>query len=94
MPFSLPGNLIPRHQELFYKNPVFAGVRLPEIKETVPLERRYPKLSEVVIDLAKVINTFFFFLLFLTGNLHYVYLIFSFFPGLLDLFGQQFPLTT
>nr|XP_045737732.1 cyclin-dependent kinase-like 2 [Mirounga angustirostris] len=47
------GNLIPRHQELFYKNPVFAGVRLPEIKETEPLERRYPKLSEVVIDLAK-----------------------------------------
>ncbi|OWK13694.1 CDKL2, partial [Cervus elaphus hippelaphus] len=47
------GNLIPRHQELFYKNPVFAGVRLPEIKETVPLERRYPRLSEVVIDLAK-----------------------------------------
>ncbi|XP_045388786.1 cyclin-dependent kinase-like 2 [Lemur catta] len=47
------GNLIPRHQELFYKNPVFAGVRLPEIKETEPLERRYPKLSDVVIDLAK-----------------------------------------
>ncbi|MBZ3888024.1 Cyclin-dependent kinase-like 2 [Sciurus carolinensis] len=50
------GNLIPRHQELFYKNPVFAGVRLPEIKETEPLERRYPKLSEVVIDLAKDTN--------------------------------------
>uniref|UniRef100_A0A8C3YMW4 Cyclin-dependent kinase-like 2 n=1 Tax=Catagonus wagneri TaxID=51154 RepID=A0A8C3YMW4_9CETA len=47
------GNLIPRHQELFYKNPVFAGVRLPEIRETVPLERRYPTLSAVVIDLAK-----------------------------------------
>uniref|UniRef100_A0A2K6GMY5 Cyclin-dependent kinase-like 2 n=1 Tax=Propithecus coquereli TaxID=379532 RepID=A0A2K6GMY5_PROCO len=47
------GNLIPRHQELFYKNPVFAGVRLPEIKETEPLERRYPKLPDVVIDLAK-----------------------------------------
>ncbi|XP_062054649.1 cyclin-dependent kinase-like 2 isoform X1 [Lepus europaeus] len=47
------GNLIPRHQELFYKNPVFAGVRLPEIKESEPLERRYPKLSGVVIDLAK-----------------------------------------
>eukprot|EP00071_Canis_lupus_P035638 XP_022269195.1 cyclin-dependent kinase-like 2 isoform X3 [Canis lupus familiaris] len=47
------GNLIPRHQELFYKNPMFAGVRLPEIKEIEPLERRYPKLSEVVIDLAK-----------------------------------------
>nr|XP_019576196.1 PREDICTED: cyclin-dependent kinase-like 2 isoform X1 [Rhinolophus sinicus]XP_019576203.1 PREDICTED: cyclin-dependent kinase-like 2 isoform X1 [Rhinolophus sinicus]XP_019576211.1 PREDICTED: cyclin-dependent kinase-like 2 isoform X1 [Rhinolophus sinicus] len=47
------GHLIPRHQELFYKNPAFAGVRLPEIKETEPLERRYPKLSEIVIDLAK-----------------------------------------
>uniref|UniRef100_A0A8C6QBS8 Cyclin-dependent kinase-like 2 n=1 Tax=Nannospalax galili TaxID=1026970 RepID=A0A8C6QBS8_NANGA len=47
------GNLIPRHQELFYKNPVFARVRLPEIKETEPLESRYPKLPEVVISLAK-----------------------------------------
>nr|AAQ96239.1 LRRGT00026 [Rattus norvegicus] len=49
------GNLIPRHQELFYKNPVFAGVRLPEIKdiEAEPLESRYPKLPEVVISLAK-----------------------------------------
>lgn len=53
--FLCPGNLIPRHQELFYKNPAFAGVRLPEIKEMEPLERRYPKLSEVVIDLTKVI---------------------------------------
>ncbi|XP_048220462.1 cyclin-dependent kinase-like 2 [Perognathus longimembris pacificus] len=47
------GDLIPRHQELFYKNPVFAGVRLPEMKEREPLERRYPALPEVVIDLAK-----------------------------------------
>ncbi|KFO20633.1 cyclin-dependent kinase-like 2 isoform X2 [Fukomys damarensis] len=47
------GNLIPKHQELFYKNPVFAGVRLPEIQETEPLERRYPKLSQVVTDLTK-----------------------------------------
>ena len=95
MPFSLPGNLIPRHQELFYKNPVFAGVRLPEIKETVPLERRYPKLSEVVIDLAKVINTFFFF--FNLSDREFTLCGFDFlffFPGLLDLFGQQFPLTT
>ena len=49
------GNLIPRHQELFYKNPVFAGVRLPEVKdaEAEPLESRYPKLPEAVISLAK-----------------------------------------
>ncbi|XP_061446967.1 cyclin-dependent kinase-like 2 isoform X5 [Rhineura floridana] len=47
------GNLIPKHQELFYKNPLFAGVRLPEVKELEPLEKRYPKLSVVVIEFAK-----------------------------------------
>ncbi|XP_075058308.1 cyclin-dependent kinase-like 2 isoform X2 [Mixophyes fleayi] len=47
------GNLTPRLQELFYKNPLFVGVTLPEIKEVEPLERRYPKLSPVILDLAK-----------------------------------------
>ncbi|XP_069599604.1 cyclin-dependent kinase-like 2 [Ranitomeya imitator] len=47
------GNLTPRLQELFYKNPLFAGVTLPEIKEVEPLEKRYPKLSPVILDLAK-----------------------------------------
>ncbi|XP_025934118.1 cyclin-dependent kinase-like 2 isoform X2 [Apteryx rowi] len=47
------GNLIPRHKELFYKNPLFAGVRLPEVKDIEPLDRRYPKLSAAVLDLAK-----------------------------------------
>ncbi|XP_062987780.1 cyclin-dependent kinase-like 2 [Elgaria multicarinata webbii] len=47
------GNLIPRHQELFYKNPLFAGVRLPEVKELEPLEKRYSKLSVAIIEFAK-----------------------------------------
>ncbi|XP_063772809.1 cyclin-dependent kinase-like 2 [Pseudophryne corroboree] len=47
------GNLTPRLQELFYKNPLFVGVTLPEIKEVEPLERRYPKLSPIILDLAK-----------------------------------------
>ncbi|XP_006273774.2 cyclin-dependent kinase-like 2 [Alligator mississippiensis] len=47
------GNLTLRHQELFYKNPLFAGVRLPEVKEVEPLARRYPKLSAAILDLAK-----------------------------------------
>ncbi|XP_078233808.1 cyclin-dependent kinase-like 2 isoform X4 [Pogona vitticeps] len=47
------GNLIPRHQELFYKNPLFAGVRLPEVKELDPLEKRYSKLSVTIIEFAK-----------------------------------------
>ncbi|RXN01916.1 Cyclin-dependent kinase-like 2 [Acipenser ruthenus] len=50
------GNLTQRHQELFYKNPTFAGVRLPEIKEMEPLERRFSKLSSVVLDLVKFPN--------------------------------------
>ncbi|XP_053317587.1 cyclin-dependent kinase-like 2 [Spea bombifrons] len=47
------GNLTPRLQELFYKNPLFAGVTLPDTKELEPLERRYPKLSTLMLDLAK-----------------------------------------
>ncbi|NWI91136.1 CDKL2 protein, partial [Pitta sordida] len=47
------GNLIPRHQELFYKNPLFAGMRLPEVKEVESLDKRYPKLSAAVLDLVK-----------------------------------------
>uniref|UniRef100_A0A8C5MX70 Cyclin-dependent kinase-like 2 n=1 Tax=Leptobrachium leishanense TaxID=445787 RepID=A0A8C5MX70_9ANUR len=47
------GNLTPRLQELFHKNPLFAGVTLPEIKQGEPLERRYPKLAPLILDLAK-----------------------------------------
>ncbi|XP_071234478.1 cyclin-dependent kinase-like 4 isoform X1 [Salvelinus alpinus] len=47
------GNLTPRHQELFYKNPVFSGVSLPEVTETEPLQQRYPKLSTTTTDLTQ-----------------------------------------
>ncbi|NXF38791.1 CDKL2 protein, partial [Nyctibius bracteatus] len=47
------GNLIPRHQELFYKNALFAGMRLPGVKEAKSLDKQYPRLSASVIDLAK-----------------------------------------
>ncbi|XP_004177322.5 cyclin-dependent kinase-like 2 isoform X2 [Taeniopygia guttata] len=47
------GNLIPRQQELFYKNPLFAGIKLPEVKELESLEKRYPKLPPAALDLAK-----------------------------------------
>lgn len=52
----IPGNLIPRQQELFYKNPLFAGMKLPEVMELESLEKRYPKLPPAALDLAKVIN--------------------------------------
>ncbi|XP_009096729.1 cyclin-dependent kinase-like 2 [Serinus canaria] len=47
------GSLIPRQQELFYKNPLFAGMKLPEVKELESLEKRYPKLPAAALELAK-----------------------------------------
>ncbi|XP_074084562.1 cyclin-dependent kinase-like 2 isoform X2 [Macrotis lagotis] len=47
------GNLIPRHQELFYENPLFASVKFPEIEEAETLENHCPTLPAVVIDMAK-----------------------------------------
>ncbi|XP_071402161.1 cyclin-dependent kinase-like 2 [Centroberyx affinis] len=47
------GNLTAHHQELFYRNPVFSGVRLPECSVRVPLEQRYPALTHTALDLAQ-----------------------------------------
>ncbi|XP_039606077.1 cyclin-dependent kinase-like 2 [Polypterus senegalus] len=47
------GNLTPRHQELFHRNPVFAGVRLPEIQQVEPLEKTFPKLHSITLSLVK-----------------------------------------
>ncbi|KAL4618173.1 cyclin-dependent kinase-like 2 isoform X2 [Arapaima gigas] len=47
------GHLTPKHQEVFYKNPIFTGVSLPEVTEKITLEQRFPKFSPVVSDLTK-----------------------------------------
>ncbi|XP_070711270.1 cyclin-dependent kinase-like 4 [Pempheris klunzingeri] len=47
------GNLTAHHQELFYRNPVFSGVRLPECSGRVPMEQRFPTISPTVLDLAQ-----------------------------------------
>ncbi|GCB82677.1 hypothetical protein scyTo_0022052, partial [Scyliorhinus torazame] len=47
------GNLTPRHQELFYKNPLFTGLHLPVIKEIELLQNRYPQIPFLVVDLVK-----------------------------------------
>uniref|UniRef100_V9KJA9 Cyclin-dependent kinase-like 2 n=1 Tax=Callorhinchus milii TaxID=7868 RepID=V9KJA9_CALMI len=47
------GSLTPRLQELFYKNPLFAGLHLPDIRAIELLQNRYPKLSPLVLDLVK-----------------------------------------
>ncbi|XP_016340329.1 cyclin-dependent kinase-like 2 isoform X1 [Sinocyclocheilus anshuiensis] len=47
------GHLTPRHREVFYRNPVFMGVCLPEPAERNPLESRSLRLSGLVLDLAQ-----------------------------------------
>ncbi|KAE8279447.1 Cyclin-dependent kinase-like 2 [Larimichthys crocea] len=47
------GNLTAHHQELFYRNPVFSGVRLPECSSRVPLEQRLNTVTTTALDLAQ-----------------------------------------
>ncbi|CAG5929445.1 unnamed protein product [Menidia menidia] len=47
------GNLVTHHQELFYRNPVFSGVKLPECSGTVPLQQRFPTVTSTALDLAQ-----------------------------------------
>ncbi|XP_066527610.1 cyclin-dependent kinase-like 4 isoform X2 [Hoplias malabaricus] len=47
------GNLTPRQQETFYRNPLFSGVRLPEPVERVPLHTRFPQLTGITADLTQ-----------------------------------------
>ncbi|XP_064603887.1 cyclin-dependent kinase-like 2 isoform X2 [Liolophura sinensis] len=47
------GNLTQRHKEVFLKNPLFVGMRLPEVRELSPLEKKFPKISSQALDLMK-----------------------------------------
>ncbi|KAK2148987.1 hypothetical protein LSH36_472g00013 [Paralvinella palmiformis] len=47
------GNLTPRHREVFHKNPLFVGMRLPEARDIEPLEKRFPRISKLSLDLMK-----------------------------------------
>ena len=49
-----PGNLTARHREIFHKNPLFVGMRLPEVREVEPLEKKFPRISSIILDLMKV----------------------------------------
>ncbi|XP_076073617.1 cyclin-dependent kinase-like 1 isoform X15 [Mytilus galloprovincialis] len=47
------GNLTARHKEVFLRNPLFVGMRIPEVKETVPLEKKFNRISSNALDLMK-----------------------------------------
>lgn len=53
------GNLMTHHQELFHRNPVFSGVKLPECSGSVSLQQRFPTIPAAGINLAQVqLSTF------------------------------------
>lgn len=52
--FFLSGNLPSRHKEVFHRNPLFVGMRLPEVKEVAPFGKKYPRVSEEAVDVMKV----------------------------------------
>ncbi|XP_041365004.1 cyclin-dependent kinase-like 2 isoform X2 [Gigantopelta aegis] len=47
------GNLTPRHREVFLRNPLFVGMRLPEVREIIPLEKKFHRISNWSLDLMK-----------------------------------------
>ncbi|XP_067671189.1 cyclin-dependent kinase-like 2 isoform X2 [Haliotis asinina] len=47
------GNLTPRHREVFLRNPLFVGMRLPEVREVIPLEKKFNRISSLSLDLLK-----------------------------------------
>ena len=51
------GQLTRRHLDIFLKNPLFSGVRLPDISRIVPLESRLPNINSHAMSALKVRNS-------------------------------------
>ncbi|KAM4713869.1 cyclin-dependent kinase-like 4 [Anableps anableps] len=47
------GNLMAHHQELFHRNPIFSGVKLPECSRTVSLQQRFPTVPATALNLTQ-----------------------------------------
>lgn len=48
------GNLTERHREIFLRNPLYVGMKLPEVKEVEPFDKRFHKVSSAAIDVMKL----------------------------------------
>ncbi|XP_053392887.1 cyclin-dependent kinase-like 2 isoform X20 [Mercenaria mercenaria] len=47
------GNLTARHKEVFMRNPLFVGMRLPEVREVTPIEKKFTRMSNFSLALIK-----------------------------------------
>lgn len=45
------GKLLPKHEEVFRKNPLYVGVKLPEVKCTEPLVIKFAGYAKSVVDI-------------------------------------------
>ena len=61
MKFHLSGNLTKRHQDVFYKNPLFTGMKLPNVR-TEQTGKNFKNLSSKLSDLITVWFLFVFWL--------------------------------
>lgn len=52
----ITGNLTARHKEVFLRNPLFVGMRIPEVREVTPLEKKFPRMSSHSLALIKVVS--------------------------------------
>ena len=45
------GRLIPRHEEIFMKNPLYVGVKLPTVKTVEPLSIKFTGYAKDIVDI-------------------------------------------
>ena len=51
---TLKGSLHSRHVEIFRKNPLFIGMRLPEAKDVQGIGKRFPRVSSYALEMINV----------------------------------------
>ncbi|XP_059174504.1 cyclin-dependent kinase-like 4 isoform X2 [Physella acuta] len=47
------GNLPTRHKEVFHRNPLFLGMRLPEVRDVIPIEKKFTHISDDALNFIK-----------------------------------------
>ncbi|CAL8073210.1 unnamed protein product [Calicophoron daubneyi] len=47
------GNLNEKYQTIFRHNPLFTGMRLPVVRDVIPLEKRLPKVAKLTLNFVK-----------------------------------------
>jgi cyclin-dependent kinase-like len=52
------GELTTKHTDIFLRNPLFVGVRIPEVGKMTPLMSKLPNISPLAMSWLQVITTY------------------------------------